>query len=62
MKDFTAQGEASIAAVNIFHVNSVGICDLFGADPDQDLWQTDPDPTPFFSDFKDAKKIHIFFL
>ncbi len=30
------------------------------------LWLTDPDPAPFFSDFKDAKKIiyffHIFFL
>ncbi len=31
----------------------------FGADPD-----LAPDPTPFFIDFKDAKKIffHIFFL
>ncbi len=29
-----------------------------------DLWLTDPDPTPFFSDFKDAKQkiSHIFFL
>jgi hypothetical protein len=45
----------------------------FGADPDQDpypqirtLWQMDPnptpDPTPFFSDFKDAKKKKYFFL
>jgi hypothetical protein len=35
----------------------LGIRDIFGADPDPD--QT-PDPTTFFIDFKDAKK--IFFL
>jgi hypothetical protein len=34
----------------------------FGADPDPlqirgpYLWLTDPDPTPFFGDLKDAKK------
>ncbi len=39
-----------------------------GADPDPDLWLMDPDatpdPTPFFINFKDAKKNfpHIFFL
>jgi hypothetical protein len=47
---------------------SVGDPSHFGADPvsDPHLWLTDPDPTPFFSDFKDAKKkiifCHIFFL
>ncbi len=38
----------------------------FGADPDPDpyLWLMDPDldPAPFFNDFKDEKKIHIFFI
>ncbi len=46
-----------------------GVGDLghVGADPDPRL-RTDPDPTPdltpFFRDFKDAKKLffHIFFL
>jgi hypothetical protein len=27
----------------------------------KNFWLKDPDPTPFFSDFKDAKKILIFF-
>jgi hypothetical protein len=35
----------------------------FVPDADPYLWLTDPDPTPFFSDFKEAKKkffLHIF--
>ncbi len=32
-----------------------GIRWYFGADPDPHLWLTDPDPTTFFTDFKDAK-------
>ncbi len=40
---------------------SVGDPWYFGADPY--LWLMDPDPTPFFSDFKDEKKsFHIIFL
>jgi hypothetical protein len=37
----------------------LGIHNLFGADPAPD---STPDPTPYFRDFKDAKKIHIFYL
>ncbi len=33
---------------------------LFGADTDLHLGLTDPDPTPFFSDFKECKE--YFFL
>jgi hypothetical protein len=45
-------------------LNSVGDPCHFGADPDlrihMYLWLTYPDPTPFFSDFKDAKKCCFF--
>ncbi len=30
--------------------------------PDPYLWLMDPNPTPFFSDFKDAKKIFLYFF
>jgi hypothetical protein len=50
--------------------NSVGDPLHFGADPDLYLWPMDPDlaadpepspgPTPFFSDFEDAKKFFFF--
>ncbi len=53
----------SVPHRNLFPYQSVWDLWHFGADPD--LWLMDPDPTPFFNDFKDAKQIsfsHIFFL
>ncbi len=41
----------------------ISVGDPWNFDADPYLWLLDPDPTPFYSDFREARKIfYIFFL
>ena len=57
-------GAWGAALTNISSIMSsllfISVSDPWHFDADPYLWLMDPDPTPFFSDFKDAKKNHIF--
>ncbi len=61
---FSASRRSVLSVSSLIQQIRVGDLWHFGADPDPHLWLMDPDPTPdptpFFSAFKDAKKIPFF--